>query len=126
MRYGWGDEHSAFLKSYSLLFFPNASAEQIRGLAEMQRVATSAEMAVKLRSACDEIDVVDLLAQVRAPTLVLHSRYDNIVPLDEGRRVAASIPGARFVCLESENHVPLPQEPAWAQFVGEIAAFLAA
>jgi len=75
---------------------------------------------------CDEIDVLNLLPKVTVPTLVLHSRYDNIVPLEEGRRVAATIPGAKFVCLESENHVPLPHEPAWAPFVGEIEAFLSA
>jgi pimeloyl-ACP methyl ester carboxylesterase/DNA-binding winged helix-turn-helix (wHTH) protein len=124
MRQGWGDEHSAFLQSYSLLFFPGASAEQTRRLAEMQRKATSAENAVRFRVACDEIDVLNLLPKVTVPTLVLHSRYDNIVPLEEGRRVAATIPGAKFVCLESENHVPLPHERAWAPFVGEIEAFL--
>ena len=59
-----------------------------------------------------------------APTLVLHSRHDNAVPFEEGRRLAAAIPNARFVALESENHVPLPDEPAWPQFIGEIEAFL--
>jgi pimeloyl-ACP methyl ester carboxylesterase len=54
------------------------------------------------------------------PTLVLHSRYDNAVPYEEGRRLAAAFPNARFVALESENHVPMPDEPAWPQFIAEI------
>ena len=80
---------------------------------------------IRLRVACDEIDVVDPLAGVQVPTLVLHSRRDNVVPLEEGRRVAASISGARLVTLDSENHILLEDEPAWAAFTSEIEAFLA-
>lgn len=65
-----------------------------------------------------------LLPQVRVPTLVLHSRHDNAVPFEEGQRLAESIPGARFIALESENHVPTPQEPAWPRFIADIEAFL--
>jgi DNA-binding NarL/FixJ family response regulator len=46
------------------------------------------------------------------------------VPFEEGCRLAATIPGARFVPLESNNHVLLPDEPAWAVFQAELAAFL--
>ena len=124
MRHGWGDEHSAYLRTFSMLYFPSASAEELRALAQLQRMAMSAETAVKLRLACDDIDVVDLLPRVSVPTLVLHSRYDNAVPYEEGRRLAAAIPNARFVALESENHVPLPDEPAWPEFISEIETFL--
>lgn len=124
MRHGWGDEHSAFLRTFSMLYFPSASAEELRALAQLQRMAMSAETAVKLRLVCDEIDVVDLLPQVTVPTLILHSRHDNAVPLAEGQRLAEAIPGARFVVLESESHVPLPDEPAWPEFIAEIEAFL--
>jgi pimeloyl-ACP methyl ester carboxylesterase len=61
---------------------------------------------------------------VSIPTLILHSRHDNAVPFEEGRRLAARIPNAKFVALESENHVPMPDEPAWPTFIGEIEAFL--
>lgn len=125
MRHGWGDEHSSFLRSFSTLYFPGASGEEIKALAQLQRMAMSAEAAVKLRNVCADIDVLDLLPRVKAPTLVLHSTHDNAVPFDEGRRLAALIPNARFVALESQNHVPMPDEPAWPQFVAEIEAFLA-
>lgn len=105
---------------------PNASAEQIGWLADLQRVASSPENTVKLRSVYDEIDVVDLLPAVSAPTLVMHSRYDKMIPIEEGRRLAASIPNAKFVVLESENHVPQPWEPAWPIFLSTIETFLGA
>lgn len=124
MRHGWGDEHSAFLKTFSMLYFPGTSADELGALAQLQRAAMTAEVAVRLRLACDDIDIMHLLPQVRVPTLVLHSRHDNAVPFEEGQRLAESIPGARFIALESENHVPTPQEPAWPRFVAEIESFL--
>jgi DNA-binding NarL/FixJ family response regulator len=46
------------------------------------------------------------------------------VPFDEGLRLAALIPGARFVPLESDNHVLLDTEPAWSTFLAELRGFL--
>jgi len=59
------------------------------------------------------------------PTLVLHARHDNVVPLEQGRSMAAAIPNARFVTLESDNHVLLAGEPAWDKFFIEVEEFLA-
>jgi pimeloyl-ACP methyl ester carboxylesterase len=69
--------------------------------------------------------VVELLPKVQAPTLVLHCRHDNVVPLEQGRLIARTIPHARFVTLESDNHVLLAGEPDWQKLVDEIEAFLA-
>ena len=124
MREGWGDEHSAFQKMLCTGMLPNASAEMIRWLAELQRVASSPENTVRLRGTFDEIDVIALLPEVSVPTLVMHCRHDNLVPFEEGRRIATLIPNAKFVSLESENHVPLPGEPAWQKFIAEMEAFL--
>jgi DNA-binding winged helix-turn-helix (wHTH) protein/pimeloyl-ACP methyl ester carboxylesterase len=124
MREGWGNEHSAFQKMLCTGMLPNASTEMIHWLAELQRAASSPENTIRLRSTFDEIDVVDLLHKVSAPTLVMHCRHDNLVPFEEGRRIATLIPNAKFVTLESENHVPLPDEPAWQKFISEIKAFL--
>lgn len=124
MRHGWGDEHSPFARVYSSLFMPKGTPEQIRWFADLQRFTTSAENATRIRAACDDIDVVDLLPKVRAPTLIFHSRHDNVVPFSEGRIVAREIPNARFVPLDCENHIPLPGEPAWATMITEIDSFL--
>ena len=54
--------------------------------------------------------------QITAPTLVMHARDDARVPFDQGRRLAAGIPGARFVSLPSGNHLILEDEPAFPDF----------
>ena len=77
-----------------------------------------------IRGVVDDIDVSDLLPQVRVPTLVLHCRDDAVQPFEEGRRLAAGIPGARFVALEGRNHVPLKGEPAWDRLLQEIRDFI--
>ncbi len=123
MRQGWGRAESAFMRAFASLYLPSGSPEQIRWFAEMQKRATSGEMAARLRTACDDIDVSALLPRIRVPTLVLHGRDDHVVPIEQGRMMAAQIPGSRFVTLESENHVPLPDEPAWETLLKEIEAF---
>jgi pimeloyl-ACP methyl ester carboxylesterase/DNA-binding winged helix-turn-helix (wHTH) protein len=126
MRHGWGDEHSAFMKVFSSVFLPNGSPQQIKWLVDLQRITTSAENAVRIRNACDNIDVTSLLPKVKVPTLVIHCRHDNVASIDQGLLMARSIPHAKLVTLESENHVVLADEPAWPRLVGEIEAFLSA
>ena len=77
-----------------------------------------------MRRACDEIDIVELLPRVAVPTLVLHSRREAVQPFEQSRLIASSIPKARFVALDSANHIILPQEPAWTGYVAEILGFL--
>jgi len=124
IRQGWGDEHSALLPAFTAMYAPDSTAEQIRGLAELQRRSASAENAMRIRAACDRIDIVDLLPRVKAPSLVLHVRHDSVAPFEQGRLLAASIPDAHFVPLESKNHALQPGEPAWERCYSEIDAFL--
>jgi DNA-binding winged helix-turn-helix (wHTH) protein/pimeloyl-ACP methyl ester carboxylesterase len=124
IRQGWGYPDSAFMRAFSSLYLPDGLPDQIKWFSDLQRVTTSPANAIKIRQACDDIDVLDLLPHVRAPTLVLHSRNESVVPFDHGRMVASRIPGARFVGLDSTNHIILPQEPAWTTFMTEINQFL--
>ncbi|MEZ5765998.1 MAG: alpha/beta fold hydrolase [Xanthobacteraceae bacterium] len=126
MRQGWGEEGSAFMRAFSSIYLPNGSPEQIKWFADMQRIAATGEMAARLRNACDDIDVTHLLPQVTVPTLVIHARHDNVASFEQGRLMASAIPGARFVTLDSENHVPLHGEPAWETFVSAIETFAGA
>ena len=125
LRSGWGDDRSVFMRAFSSFFLPGASMEQIKSFVDFQRMATTGENAVKLRMAVDEIDIVAFLPKVAIPTIIFHCVHDNLVPFDEGRRLAASIPNARFVPLESANHALLSEEPAWAKFVSDAEEFLA-
>ena len=62
------------------------------------------------------------VARVRAPTLVLHSRRDDVVPFKDGIELASVIPGARFVPVDSVNHLWLAGEPTWLRFRQEFEA----
>jgi pimeloyl-ACP methyl ester carboxylesterase/DNA-binding winged helix-turn-helix (wHTH) protein len=124
IRHGWGYRNSAFMQAFSSLYLPGGSAEQVKWFADLQRMTASPENAIRIRQACDDIDVMSLLPQIRVPTLVLHSRNDGVVAFDHGRMIASAIPGARFVGLESGNHIVLPDEAAWGRFMGEIEGFL--
>jgi DNA-binding CsgD family transcriptional regulator len=88
------------------------------------KMSTSTENAVQFRRQRRDVDVSVLLPQLTVPTLVLHARGDQMVELAEGRRLAAEIPGARLVVLESSNHILLEDEPAWPVFLHEIDEFL--
>jgi len=83
---------------------------------ELQRRSASPENAVKLMRVLSGIDVRDLLPQVKIPTLVFHSRGDLAIPFQQGEMLAAGIPNARFVPLESRNHILIESEPAWQEF----------
>ena len=99
MRQGWGQENPAFRQIFTSLFIPDATPEQAHWFNDLQRMTTSPENAVRIRRTLDEIDVVGLLPDIRVPTLVLHCRNDAVQPFEEGRRMAAGIPGSRFVAL---------------------------
>jgi len=60
------------------------------------------------------------------PTLVLHARRDAAVPFESGRALATGIPGARFVELDSANHILVRNEPAFLRFLTEVRAFVSA
>lgn len=122
---GWGRDNPAFRLFFAARFLPEGTPEQMRWFSELQRISTSPEIAVRLRSTSAMIDLSDVAPRVRAPTVVLHATGDAAVPFDQGRRLAALIPGARFVSLESRNHILLEDEPAWTRFTDEVARFLA-
>jgi class 3 adenylate cyclase/pimeloyl-ACP methyl ester carboxylesterase len=125
MRVGWGQENPAFRQLFTSQFMPGATKEQADWFNELQRITVSPETAVRIIEATDETDVTALLPQVTVPTLVMHARDDARVPFEAGRRMAAGIPGARFVTLQGRNHLFLETEPAFGQFLEHTRAFLA-
>jgi class 3 adenylate cyclase/pimeloyl-ACP methyl ester carboxylesterase len=124
MRLGWGQENPAFRQLFTSQFIPGGTKEQADWFNELQRISASPEDAVRNLMANGEVDITALLPQVRVPTLVMHSRHETRVPFEQGRRLAAGIPGARFVPLESRNHLILEDEPAFPRFLEEIKSFL--
>ena len=126
VRLGWGQENPAFRQMFTSQFIPGATKEQADWFNEAQRISSSPADAARNLIANGDVEVTSLLPQVQAPTLVMHARHDARVPFEAGRRMAAGIPGARFVPLESQNHVILEGEPAFARFLEEVRSFVAA
>jgi pimeloyl-ACP methyl ester carboxylesterase/DNA-binding CsgD family transcriptional regulator len=124
VRYGWGRDNPAFRQVFTSRFIPGGSNEQIAWFNELCRRTSSPDAAARLLKTRANVNVDDLLAQVRAKTLVIHGRDDAIAPIAEGRRMAARIPGAQFVELDSRNHILLADEPAWQVFQERVLDFL--
>ena len=119
----WGSDNPAFRQVFTSRFIPGGTDEQLRWFNDLCLKTVSPEIAGVLLRARAETDVSELLGQVRSPTLVLHAREDAVVPLVEGRAIAAGIRDAQFVELESRNHVLLEHEPAWARFKDTVLEF---
>jgi pimeloyl-ACP methyl ester carboxylesterase/DNA-binding CsgD family transcriptional regulator len=123
-RLGWGKDNPAFRQVFTSRFIPEGTDEQVNWFNDLCRKTTSPEIAARLLEARATINVVALLGQVRTPTLVLHSRNDDVIPISEGRILAAGIQDAQFIELDSKNHVLLENEPAWRRFCDEVLEFL--
>src|SRR5690349_7188095 len=79
------------------------------------RMGTSPGAAVALTKTNAEIDVRNVLPSIRVPSLVIHRSEDQCLKVEEGRFVAERIPGAKFVELPGDDHLP---------FVGDQDAIL--
>ena len=123
VRLGWGKDNPTFRQVFTSRFIPGGTDEQIGWYNDLCRKTTSPEIAARLLESRVTIDVVALLGKVRTPTLVMHSRDDDVVPISEGHILAAGIQGAQFIELDSKNHVLLETEPAWERFCGEVLEF---
>lgn len=124
IRVGWGRDNPAFRQLWTTLFRPDADSAEMDWLNELQRISTSPENAVRMLSEFPKIKIFDLLPKICCPTLVLHSRGDASIPIQEGRLIAARIRGARFVELPSRSHQVGPGDPAWDLFVEEFSQFM--
>lgn len=124
MRVGWGQDNPAFRQMFTSRFIPGATKEQMDWFNELQRISVSPKNAILIRESINDIDITPLLSEIHVPTLVMHCRGDAVAPFEEGRRLAASIPNARFVPLDGDNHLILEHEPSWPRFLEEVRKFL--
>lgn len=123
---GWADEESGFMRAFATQFQPDGGLDHLRSWCELQRQATTARNAVALSRIMFDIDVQDEARRIDCPTLVIHAAQDAVVPVSEGRLLARTIPGARFLEVDSRNHFPLPKEAAWAAILDALDDFLPA
>jgi pimeloyl-ACP methyl ester carboxylesterase/class 3 adenylate cyclase len=104
VRSGWGSG-----ATFSIAF-PSASG-RLRQLAMSERMCASPGMARASLEATFRIDVRPILPTITAPTLVIHSRDDPVVPVQCGRYLADHIPGARYLEVGGVDGMPWFTEP---------------
>ena len=121
---GWSGRDTSLRQVFTMQFIPGAGIEQVRAFNELMRMSASTETALGIYRAFGAIDVRTEAPRVNCPTLVMHGTGDLRVPFEEGRRLASLIPGARFLPLESENHLLLAGEPALRKLLDAIDEFL--
>lgn len=124
VRFGWTHPDSRFRRVFSESMIPGGSEGQKRWIDDLQPLVTSTDTAIIAGQSRQEVDVMDLLVDVAVPTLVLHARENRMAPFEQGRLMAARIPGARLVALESENVTPLAAESAWQVWLEAVNGFL--
>jgi class 3 adenylate cyclase len=127
VRQGWGSDVPAHRQFFTGLFMPdNPSNDDLKTFNELQRVSARSEVVASLfELSPTALSVQARLGEVTTPTLVMHRRGDAIVPFEEGRLIAAKIPGARFVPLEGNNHAIVEGETeVWDKIVTAIDDFV--
>jgi pimeloyl-ACP methyl ester carboxylesterase/DNA-binding CsgD family transcriptional regulator len=122
-RVAWGTDNPTFRQVFTSRFIPGGTPEQLQWFNDLCLKTTSGEIVAALLEGRAVVDITASLAEVRTPTLVLHARNDEVIPVDEGRLLASGIAGAEFVELDSRNHILLEQEPAWQRFCEAVLAF---
>ena len=88
------------------LYRPGASSAATLHFARILRESAPAEVAAGYLEAIYDTDVTDLVAEIRAPALVLHYRGDRVIPFAGGEALAAALPAARFVARDGAWHLP--------------------
>ena len=123
MREGWGQDDPLFRQMFTGLFIPGANRLQMDWFNELQRRTLTPDNALRLNFAFADVDISRSLERLNVPALVLHASGDRVAPLSEGLEIARTIAGARFVELDSSNHILLAEEPAFRSFIAEVTAF---
>lgn len=123
---GWGQDTPAYRQVFATHSMPAGDPLAHAAFCAIQRASATPAQALRLTELFWHIDVLEQLGKVRCPTLVLHARYDRVVPFAQGQLLAQRIRGARFVPLDSPNHDLLAEEPAWPVLADAVTAFLAA
>jgi DNA-binding CsgD family transcriptional regulator/pimeloyl-ACP methyl ester carboxylesterase len=121
---GWGENNPAFRQILCTQMFPRATTEQMDELTELFRISASPRHAARMAMATGQADVSALLPQIACPALILHCRGSVLIPIEEARLIASSIPHARLVMLDTNNYLPLEGEQAFGALVAEFDAFL--
>ncbi len=98
----WGEGRS--VEVFAPSFAHDEAVKRSFGL--MERASASPAMFASLMSALKEIDVTGILPVIGVPTLILHRTGDPVIPVEAARYMGEHIPGARYVELPGDDHIP--------------------
>ncbi|MFE8013815.1 alpha/beta fold hydrolase [Streptomyces antibioticus] len=124
-RVGWIHQDPRFLRVFASQFLPESTPADWEAFTAFQRQTTSPANGVRFLEEFARIDVSGIADRVTCPTLIVHSRDDERVPMSQASELAALIPDSRLVLLKSRNHLLTAHEPAWDEFLAHVDAFLA-
>ena len=99
--------------------FPQVTPAQAAEFNELLRLSAKPDHAARMVMATGRADVSALLPRVACPTLIFHCRGAPLMPVEEARFIASSVPNARFVSLDSDNYIPIKDEPAFTRLIEE-------
>lgn len=124
LKLSWGSERPEYRQVFTMSLIPEGTPEQFAWFNNLQFVSTSPGNAMEVQRSFNLVDVREQAQVLNVPTMVIQSKHDSAVPFESGRQTAAHIPNARFVVLDSKNHVLMRSEPAWNYFWDEFYRFL--
>ena len=124
MAAGWDDEYPSLRDLIADVIVPQASNEDRAQFAKDMLEVISPQNLSRYREVIDNFDITELLPRIQVPCLVLHCKDDRMHPIEQGRILAAGIPDARFITLNSDNHNITENDPCWPVDEREIHAFL--
>jgi pimeloyl-ACP methyl ester carboxylesterase/DNA-binding CsgD family transcriptional regulator len=124
LKLSWGRENPMYRQVLTTQLIPEGTLEQFAWFNNLQLISTSPANAMEIQRSFCLVDVREQAKTIRVPTMVIQAKHDAAVFFEDGRQTAAHIPGARFVILDSKNHVLMKNEPAWPYFWNEFYGFL--
>ncbi|RMA40681.1 alpha/beta fold hydrolase [Rhodophyticola porphyridii] len=123
-RLGWDAEEPVFRKLTLDAVLPDKTGIDTGWLYDHMRDTIRADVSVQIIEAIADFDFRSFLPRIEIPTVVLHASGDRAVPVDHGKAVADTIPGARFVEVPSSNHILTQTEPHWRETLDTVMDFL--
>jgi hypothetical protein len=90
----------------------------------MPRCGATPGAVIDLMRMNQEIDLSGILHSIRLPSLVIHRAEDTLIDVEGGLSLANGIPGAKYVELPGEDHLPFVGENAY-EIIDAISEFIA-
>ena len=120
----WSEEDTGFAQAFTFSYYPDGPAEEVMEFSRTTRTGLSPASVLLWRDAINHVNNAEILDQIECPVLIVHGRKDGVHPLEQAQRLAAGIPNAQLLVLETANHLPFPGHPCWEIFARELRAFL--